>query len=90
MIEVGLGGRLDSTNIVEPVATGITSLGLDHTDILGNTIGEIAWEKSGIIKDGVPVISASQPPEAMKVITDVCRDKGSTISKVGEDILWKS
>ena len=90
VIEVGLGGRLDSTNIVEPIAAGITSLGLDHTDILGNTISEIAWEKSGIIKDGIPVISASQPPEAMKVITDVCRDKGSAISKVGEDILWES
>ena len=46
VIEVGLGGRLDSTNIVEPIAAGITSLGLDHTDILGNTISEIAWEKS--------------------------------------------
>ena len=90
VIEVGLGGRLDSTNIVDPIVTGITSLGLDHTDILGNTLGEIAWEKAGIIKYGIPVVSASQQSEAMKVISDVSKQQNSIITKVGDDILWES
>jgi dihydrofolate synthase/folylpolyglutamate synthase len=68
VLEVGLGGRLDATNICEPVVTAITPLGLDHQQYLGETLAEIAGEKAGIIKPGVPVIVAPQADEAMTVI----------------------
>ena len=63
VIETGLGGRFDSTNIISPVLSIITNIGLDHCDMLGNTLGEIAFEKAGIIKPGVPVIVGEQDPE---------------------------
>lgn len=68
VLEVGLGGRLDATNICEPVVTAITQLGLDHQQYLGETLAEIAGEKAGIIKPGVPVIVAPQENEAMAVV----------------------
>jgi dihydrofolate synthase/folylpolyglutamate synthase len=60
MIEVGLGGRLDSTNIIVPILTAITNIGLDHQDVLGNTLAEIAFEKAGIIKPNIPIISGDE------------------------------
>ena len=60
VVEVGLGGRLDATNVVKPEVCAITTLGLDHTDVLGDTLAKIAAEKAGIIKPGVPVVSARQ------------------------------
>ena len=89
VIEVGLGGRLDSTNLVQPLACGITSLGLDHTEVLGDTLEKIAGEKAGIIKPGVPVVCAPQKPEAMGVLREVCRREGSTLIVAGEDIRWE-
>jgi len=89
VIEVGLGGRLDSTNLVEPLACGITSLGLDHTEVLGDTLEKIAWEKAGIIKPGVPVISSPQKPEALGVLQAVSRKQGSQLTLAGTDILWE-
>jgi folylpolyglutamate synthase len=72
VLEVGLGGRLDATNIVpNPVVCGVTSLGLDHTNVLGNTIEEIAMEKAGIFKKGVPVVTVTQKPGAMGKL-EVC------------------
>lgn len=69
VLETGLGGRLDATNIVErPLATVLTSISLDHTEILGDTIGQIAWEKAGIIKEGVPVIYDGRNAVAEEVI----------------------
>lgn len=69
IIECGIGGEYDCTNIlVEPTVTGITSLGIDHTAMLGNTIGEIAWHKSGIMKASAPCFTAPQPPAAMEVL----------------------
>ncbi|XP_023211658.1 folylpolyglutamate synthase, mitochondrial-like isoform X2 [Centruroides sculpturatus] len=69
IIEVGVGGLYDNTNIVRlPVVTGVTSLGYDHVAILGKTIEEIAWQKAGIFKTGVPAFTVSQPQEAMKVL----------------------
>jgi dihydrofolate synthase/folylpolyglutamate synthase len=68
VLEVGLGGRLDATNICAPLVTAITPVGADHQQYLGETLGEIAGEKAGIIKPGIPVISAPQPPEADQVI----------------------
>jgi dihydrofolate synthase/folylpolyglutamate synthase len=67
VIEVGLGGRLDATNVVKPRVSVISSLSYDHTYLLGNTLAEIAAEKGGIIKPGVPVVSAPQQPEALAV-----------------------
>lgn len=80
VIEVGLGGRLDATNVITPRLSVITTLGLEHTRILGDTIAEIAAEKAGIIKPGVPVVSAPQPAEAMTVIAAVARERGSDLT----------
>jgi dihydrofolate synthase / folylpolyglutamate synthase len=68
VIETGMGGRLDATNIICPEVSVITSIGYDHRDFLGKTLSEIAGEKAGIIKENVPVVTASQAPEVMKVI----------------------
>jgi dihydrofolate synthase/folylpolyglutamate synthase len=89
VIEVGLGGRLDSTNLVQPLACGITALGLDHTEVLGDTLEKIAGEKAGIIKPGVPVVCAPQKPEALGVLQEVSRREGSTLIVAGEDIRWE-
>ncbi|NLF51132.1 MAG: bifunctional folylpolyglutamate synthase/dihydrofolate synthase, partial [Leptolinea sp.] len=68
VVEVGLGGRLDSTNIVDPALSVITSLSLDHMKVLGDTLEKISAEKAGIIKPGKPVVSAPQHPDALSVI----------------------
>ncbi len=73
VIETGLGGRLDSTNLIRPLASIITSIGLDHTQILGSTITEIAAEKGGIIKSGRPVISSVDRPSAERVLRRISR-----------------
>jgi dihydrofolate synthase/folylpolyglutamate synthase len=85
VIEVGLGGRLDSTNVVQPIVCGITSLGLDHVEILGNTLEKIALEKAGIIKPGVPIVCAPQQPEALAVVRKVCEQLASPLTVVGTD-----
>ena len=87
-IEVGLGGRLDATNVVDPQAVIITPVSLDHTDILGNTLTEIASEKSGVIKPGVPVIIAPQEPEALEVILSKCKDLNCLPVLLQRDITW--
>ncbi len=84
VLEVGLGGRLDATNVVHPAVCAITSLSYDHVELLGHTLSLIAFEKAGIIKPGVPVISAPQEPEAMAVIRRVCADTGARLVTVGE------
>ena len=66
--ETGLGGRMDVTNIVHPIISVITNIGMDHTDVLGDTIQEIATEKAGIIKPGVPVVSTVTQPEAVDIL----------------------
>jgi folylpolyglutamate synthase len=71
ILEVGVGGRYDSTNIVpQPVVTGVSALGIDHITVLGKTLPEIAWQKAGIFKQGVPALTVAQPQEAMKVLKD--------------------
>ncbi|GMH15374.1 hypothetical protein Nepgr_017215 [Nepenthes gracilis] len=71
VMEVGLGGKFDATNIVDtPIVCGISSLGYDHMEILGNTLGEIAGEKAGIFKQGVPAFTVQQPDEAMRVLEE--------------------
>ncbi|RPH58991.1 MAG: bifunctional folylpolyglutamate synthase/dihydrofolate synthase [Acidobacteria bacterium] len=79
VLEVGLGGRLDSTNVVTPVATAITSIDLDHQALLGSTIAQIAFEKAGIIKPGTPVVLGETKPEAVDVITRVCDERGARL-----------
>lgn len=84
VLEVGLGGRLDATNVVHPAVCGITSLSYDHVELLGHTLSLIAFEKAGIIKPGVPVVSSPQEPEAMAVIQRVCADTGARLVVVGD------
>lgn len=86
VVEVGLGGRLDSTNVVSPAVCGITTIEFDHTDKLGKTLAAIAREKAGIIKPGVPVVSAPQNPEAMDVIRRKARECCAPLWVVGQDI----
>lgn len=75
LLETGLGGRLDATNVVEnPALTIITSLSIDHTEYLGETLEEIAWEKAGILKAGCPLITCQHPPEAQKVILSCAQE----------------
>jgi dihydrofolate synthase/folylpolyglutamate synthase len=90
VIEVGLGGRLDSTNIVDPAVSVITSISLDHVATLGDTIEQIAHEKAGIIKKGKPVIVAPQAePDALYVFRQVARDADAPIVEVQNSFNWQ-
>lgn len=89
VLEVGLGGRLDCTNVVQPEVSIITAVNFDHTHILGNTIRQIAGEKAGIIKPNSIVVSSPQLPEAEEVIAEKCRREGARLVTVGRDICWK-
>ncbi len=84
VIEVGLGGRLDATNVVWPELSVITSIGLDHCEILGGTHAAIAREKGGIIKPGVPVAIGWLAPEAEETIAAICRERGSALHRAAE------
>jgi dihydrofolate synthase/folylpolyglutamate synthase len=86
VVEVGLGGRLDATNVATPRVSVITSLSMDHTAVLGDTLAKIAREKAGIIKEGVPVVSAPQKEEALKVLLRVAREKSASLTLVGRDV----
>jgi len=85
VVEVGLGGRLDATNVITPQVSVITSLSLDHTYLLGDTLAEIAYEKAGIVKAGVPAISAPQRAEAIKVLEAVSRERQAPLVEIGRD-----
>ncbi len=89
VLEVGLGGRLDATNVVTPRVAVITSLSYDHVSLLGRSLGEIAAEKAGIIKPGVPVVAAPQQPEALAVLERVAAERGAPLSLVGRDWLYR-
>jgi dihydrofolate synthase/folylpolyglutamate synthase len=82
VVEVGLGGRLDATNAVEPYSSVITSISYDHTAILGRTLGEIASEKAGILRHGRPALLARQRPAAMRALRQACRDVGAVCQVV--------
>ena len=79
VVEVGLGGRLDSTNVLTPILSVITNIGLDHTEFLGNTLTKIAKEKAGIIKPGVPVVIGESHPQTMNVFLAKAQECGSDI-----------
>jgi len=86
VLEVGLGGRLDATNIIKnPLAVVIMSISMDHTDYLGTTLGEIAFEKASIIKEVSDVVVYPQEPEAMKVILDFAKSKNALVTLVNPD-----
>jgi len=79
IIEVGMGGRLDATNIISPLVSVITNIGLDHTQFLGNTLAAIAFEKAGIIKSGIPVVIGEYTPETQPVFLAKAGENNSTI-----------
>jgi len=86
VLEVGLGGRLDSTNAVTPAACCITSIELEHTDVLGDTLAEIAAEKAGILKPGVPAVCGALAPEALEVVERLAEEIGCSLSRLGREI----
>ena len=88
-IEVGLGGRLDATNVVEPNVCVITSISRDHTAILGDSLSQIAGEKAGIIKNGSRVVIAPQPSEALEAVDLACQRLGAHPIHVGRDLTWQ-
>jgi dihydrofolate synthase/folylpolyglutamate synthase len=90
VLEVGLGGRLDATNIATPLASVITSISLDHTEVLGDTIPQIAREKAGIIKPHGLTVVAPQQPEALAAIRDVCSAQGARLLDVSQELRWRT
>jgi len=86
VIETGLGGRLDSTNVIKPKVVGITSLSIDHQNLLGDNIDSIAKEKAGIFKRGVPAITVQQEPSAMRVLKSQATAVKAPLSVTGSDI----
>ncbi len=89
VIEVGLGGRLDATNVVTPRVAVITSLSYDHMAVLGDTLAKIAGEKAGIIKEGIPVVSAPQVDEALEVLERVAKERNCRFILVGSDVTFE-
>lgn len=86
VIEVGMGGRLDSTNVIVPEVAAITRIDFDHVERLGRTLARIAAEKGGIIKEGVPVVVSAQAPEADAVLREIARARGARMVRVGEEV----
>ena len=87
IVEVGLGGRLDSTNIITPLVSVITNIGYDHTQFLGETLAEIASEKAGIIKEKVPVVIGEQQEEIEHVFFDIALERDTTVAFAEEDVV---
>ncbi len=90
VLEVGLGGRLDSTNVVDPLLSIITNIGKDHEEQLGRTFLKIASEKAGIIKKGRPFLTAATQPQVLRLFSKICREKGSPYYRVGKEIRYFS
>jgi len=89
VIEVGLGGRLDATNVVRPEVCVITSISFDHMEVLGNTLAEIAAEKAGVIKPGCVVVSSPHTDEVERVIEQACHNNKADLVRVGRDVTWQ-
>lgn len=90
VVEVGMGGRLDATNVVQPLVAVITSLSYDHMNVLGNTLSEIAREKAGIIKPGKPVVISPQKEEALLVVKRIAAERGAPLVQMGVDYLFSA
>lgn len=89
VMEVGLGGRLDATNVCDPLVTVITSISYDHTDLLGDTLSEIAGEKAGILKPGVPVVVSPQEEEALQAINRIAAEREAPLIQIGDDYRYR-
>ena len=89
VVEVGMGGKLDATNVVHSLVSVITNVSLEHTEVLGKTVLEIAEKKAGIIKEGAPLITAAEQPEVLKLFEKICRERGSEMFIVGRDIRYR-
>lgn len=88
ILEVGLGGRLDSTNVVDPLLSIITNVSKDHEEVLGRTLLKIAYEKAGIIKKGRPLITAASQPQILRVFSKICKEKGSPFYRMGKEFSY--
>lgn len=89
LLEVGLGGAIDSTNIATPLVSVLTSIGMDHMDYLGPTIEQITRVKAGIIKQGVPVVTSAGQPESLKILEEYAGDKKAKLIRIGQDVRWE-
>jgi len=89
VLEVGMGGTFDATNVITPEVGIITSISLDHTEVLGNSLPEVAGEKAGIIKPGSIVVTSPQPDEVARVIEEACLNRGAELVRVGSDVTWQ-
>jgi len=90
ILEVGMGGRLDATNITKPLVSVITNVDFEHTEYLGKSLKKIAYEKCGIIKEGTPVITAENKEEVLRVIEETCRKNRARLYRVGKEIKFRS
>ena len=90
VLEVGLGGKFDATNVIQPEVCVITSISFDHMEVLGNSLAEIAAEKAGIIKPDSVVVLSPQSDEVIRVIEEVCLSQGAELIRVGKDVTWQS
>ncbi len=88
ILEVGLGGRLDSTNVVDPLLSIITNVSKDHEEVLGGTLLKIAYEKAGIIKKGRPLITAASQPQILRIFSKICKEKDSPIYRMGREFSY--
>ncbi|WP_099776170.1 bifunctional folylpolyglutamate synthase/dihydrofolate synthase [Streptococcus suis] len=90
LVEVGIGGLLDTTNVVAPALSLITSIGMDHQDLLGSTLGEIAEQKAGIIKENVPVVLGPLSPETTAICRQIAQDKQASVYQFGQEFTYKA
>jgi len=90
VLEVGMGGKFDATNVITPEVCIITSISFDHTEVLGDSLAEIAAEKAGIIKPGSVVVTSFQIDEVDRVIQETCLNRGAGLVRVGGDVTWQS
>jgi dihydrofolate synthase/folylpolyglutamate synthase len=87
VMEVGLGGRLDSTNVIRPEVTAVTNVAMDHSDFLGNTLDAIAREKAGIMKAGVPFVTAEDSPELLELFRELAREAGAPFTRLHPEVI---
>ncbi|MDZ7699928.1 MAG: cyanophycin synthetase [Deltaproteobacteria bacterium] len=90
IMEVGMGGRLDATNVITPLVSVITSIGMEHQAFLGKRLRDIAFEKAGIIKPGVDVITTATQPAVLSVLESIARDQGAPLWRVGKDLRYRT
>ncbi|CYV10109.1 bifunctional folylpolyglutamate synthase/dihydrofolate synthase [Streptococcus suis] len=90
LVEVGIGGLLDTTNVVAPALSIITSIGMDHQDLLGSTLREIAEQKAGIIKENVPVVLGPLSPETTVICHQIAQDKQASVHQFGQEFTYKA